>query len=83
MWPLCLVFFGSVAWALSNPESDAGPSRMDSMPGTSWLSPHPLSSPLSSRSFPKDGTLLLLLKEALYRIWCGVNMLGDSGVKVV
>ena len=23
------------------------------------------------------------LKEALYRIWCGVNRLGDSGVKVV
>ena len=22
-------------------------------------------------------------KEALYRIWCGVNRLGDSGVKVV
>ena len=25
----------------------------------------------------------LLLKGALYRIWCGVNRLGDSGVKVV
>ena len=25
----------------------------------------------------------LTLKEALYRIWCGVNRLGDSGVKVV
>ena len=24
-----------------------------------------------------------ILKEALYRIWCGVNRLGDSGVKVV
>ena len=24
-----------------------------------------------------------LLKGALYRIWCGVNRLGDSGVKVV
>ena len=23
------------------------------------------------------------LKGALYRIWCGVNILGDSGVKVV
>ena len=23
---------------------------------------------------------LLPLKEALYRIWCGVNRLGDSGV---
>ena len=23
------------------------------------------------------------LKEALYRIWCGENRLGDSGVKVV
>ena len=23
------------------------------------------------------------LKGALYRIWCGVNRLGDSGVKVV
>ena len=26
---------------------------------------------------------LMLLKGALYRIWCGVNRLGDSGVKVV
>ena len=24
-----------------------------------------------------------LVKGALYRIWCGVNLLGDSGVKVV
>ena len=24
-----------------------------------------------------------LVKGALYRIWCGVNRLGDSGVKVV
>ena len=24
-----------------------------------------------------------LFKGALYRIWCGVNRLGDSGVKVV
>ena len=24
-----------------------------------------------------------VLKGALYRIWCGVNRLGDSGVKVV
>ena len=23
------------------------------------------------------------IKGALYRIWCGVNRLGDSGVKVV
>ena len=23
------------------------------------------------------------IKGALYRIWCGVNILGDSGVKVV
>ena len=23
---------------------------------------------------------VLLIKEALYRIWCGVNRLGDSGV---
>ena len=23
------------------------------------------------------------VKGALYRIWCGVNILGDSGVKVV
>ena len=27
--------------------------------------------------------LELALKGALYRIWCGVNRLGDSGVKVV
>ena len=25
----------------------------------------------------------IALKGALYRIWCGVNRLGDSGVKVV
>ena len=24
-----------------------------------------------------------IVKGALYRIWCGVNRLGDSGVKVV
>ena len=24
-----------------------------------------------------------VLKGALYRIWCGMNRLGDSGVKVV
>ena len=24
-----------------------------------------------------------IVKVALYRIWCGVNRLGDSGVKVV
>ena len=24
---------------------------------------------------------LVAIKEALYRIWCGVNRLGDSGVK--
>ena len=37
-----------------------------------------------------DGIALKLLKEtveqikgALYRIWCDVNRLGDSGVKVV
>ena len=27
--------------------------------------------------------MLLPIKGALYRIWCGVNRLGDSGVKVV
>ena len=26
-------------------------------------------------------TIDTALKEALYRIWCGVNRLGDSGVK--
>ena len=26
---------------------------------------------------------LFNIKGALYRIWCGVNRLGDSGVKVV
>ena len=25
----------------------------------------------------------ILFKGVLYRIWCGVNRLGDSGVKVV
>ena len=28
----------------------------------------------------KSPCLLLRVKEALYRIWCGVNRLGDSGV---
>ena len=28
-------------------------------------------------------TIQSKLKGALYRIWCGVNRLGDSGVKVV
>ena len=28
-------------------------------------------------------SVLFRLKGALYRIWCGVNRLGDSGVKVV
>ena len=27
--------------------------------------------------------LLVTFKGELYRIWCGVNRLGDSGVKVV
>ena len=35
-----------------------------------WVSAH------QARSFR-------FLKGALYRIWCGVNRLGDSGVKVV
>ena len=30
----------------------------------------------------KDMLALQELKGALYRIWCGVNRLGDSGVKV-
>ena len=34
-------------------------------------------SPLQAELWPK------WLKGALYRIWCGVNRLGDSGVKVV
>ena len=29
------------------------------------------------------GTFFVQLKGALYRIWYGVNRLGDSGVKVV
>ena len=29
------------------------------------------------------GSGLYTFKGALYRIWCGVNRLGDSGVKVV
>ena len=27
--------------------------------------------------------MLSYIKGALYRIWCGVNRLGDSGLKVV
>ena len=30
-----------------------------------------------------DTKMLEAVKGALYRIWCGVNRLGDSGVKVV
>ena len=37
--------------------------------------------------FCKNSTIvssvIKTLKGALYRIWCGVNRLGDSGVKVV
>ena len=29
-----------------------------------------------------DTKMLEAVKGALYRIWCGVNRLGDSGVKV-
>ena len=35
---------------------------------------------------PKEynrGLIDLYFKGTLYRIWCGVNRLGDSGVKVV
>ena len=31
----------------------------------------------------KSNALIKPLKGALYRIWCGLNRLGDSGVKVV
>ena len=31
----------------------------------------------------EPGILTTKLKGALYRIWCGVNRLGDNGVKVV
>ena len=30
-----------------------------------------------------DRRISLRVKGALYRIWCGVNRLGDSGLKVV
>ena len=30
-----------------------------------------------------DNCVFRIIKEALYIIWCGVNRLGDSGVKVV
>ena len=39
-----------------------------------------------AREFRKDRTPFIAfidLKRSLYRIWCGVNRLGDSGVKVV
>ena len=29
------------------------------------------------------GTVFILVKEGLYRIWCGVNRLGDSGVNTL
>ena len=29
---------------------------------------------------PCEHNFLFCVKEALYRIWCGVNRLGDSGV---
>ena len=33
--------------------------------------------------FSLDLSEMRPVKEALYRMWCGVNRLGDSGVKVV
>ena len=35
------------------------------------------------KRYAENVLLLLLFKGALYRIWCGVNRLGDNGVKVV
>ena len=32
---------------------------------------------------PPIHNMVHVAKGALYRIWCGVNRLGDSGVKVV
>ena len=44
-------------------------------------------SPESSRARIAHPAIILFgglgVKGALYRIWCGVNRLGDSGVKVV
>ena len=37
----------------------------------------------SSVNMFKNRIDMYLVKGALYRIWCGVNRLGDSGVKVV
>ena len=40
-------------------------------------------SPISSSLFSHAHPCAQSVKGALYRIWCGVNRLGDSGVKVV
>ena len=34
-------------------------------------------------SMPLTIIVRLVFKEALYRIWCGVNRLGDSGVNIL
>ena len=35
---------------------------------------------LSKNHNPRNGNLRLDIKAGIYRIWCGVNRLGDSGV---
>ena len=45
--------------------------------------PSPISSVMFELICPIAGSFVQCIKGALYRIWCGVNRLGDSGVKVV
>ena len=37
-------------------------------------------SPRSAHGMSTRSAKILYVKEALYRIWCGVNRLGDTGV---
>ena len=39
--------------------------------------------PASNPKRGQKGAYFIYVKGALYRIWCGVNRPGDSGVKVV
>ena len=50
---------------------------------TACMSPSPCQALSSEPSLKLIKTSTSYIKGTLYRIWCGVNRLGDSGVKVV
>ena len=47
-----------------------------------WGTPYDMSI-ISVVTFSRDTDWIISVKGALYIMWCGVNRLGDSGVKVV